>query len=341
VVSKREDKKIEIMKKILCILALTATTMVSAQVGIGTITPNPDSALEVASTDKGLLVPRIALTGTANTAPLSAHIRGMMIYNIATASDVTPGYYVNDGTKWVMMAVTISEPWRNPDGSAAVYPISTDINYMNGNLGIGTSTPTEPLHIVKSTPGAIRIQDGTEGQDKILSSDANGVASWVDSTTSAAPIESTGVSLSPIDYMVSGSNASFGKQITLTRGKYFIKATARVDMTNYKFPGGVDILVTNGTIQGGKSNKPYYFYSTKSGSLDNEDLSERTYYVTVTEVISVLSNTGTIELVHRAVLSKIDPLAPSNMTVRGAIDDFDCTTFFPGIGCLAFFAIRL
>jgi hypothetical protein len=240
-----------------------------------------------------------------------------------------------------MMAVTISEPWRNPDGTAAAYPTSTDINYMNGNLGIGTSTPTEPLHIVKSTAGAIRIQDGTEGQDKVLSSDANGVARWVDSATSATPIEATGVSTSPIDYTVSLSNASFGKVITLTRGKYFIRANARVDMTNYKFPGSLKIITTSGTVQGGRGIKPFTFYSTSSGQLDNQDEESRAYFSFINEVINVVSATATIELVHAAPLAKINTLAPATMRVQGAVNDFDCTGVPIGIGCLPFFAVRL
>ena len=329
------------MKKTLYILALTATTMISAQVGIGTVTPDPDSALDVASTDKGLLVPRITLTGTANAAPLSAHVRGMMIYNTATAGDVTPGYYVNDGAKWVKMAVTISEPWRNPDGTAATNPTSTDINYMNGNLGVGTSTPTEPLHIVKSTAGAIRIQDGTEGQDKVLSSDANGVARWVDSATSTAPIESTGVSVSPIDYTVSGSDASFGKVITLTRGKYFIKATARLDMTNYKFPGGLKIIATSGTVLGGKGVKHFTLFSTQEATFDNQDEASRAYFAYINDVINVLSDTATIELAHISLLHKINTSAPATMIVQATVNDFDCTTVLPSSRCLPFFAIKI
>lgn len=44
-------------------------------------------------------------------------------------------------------------------------------------VGIGTTTPSEKLHIAN---GTIRIQDGNEGAGKILQSDANGVGSWVD-----------------------------------------------------------------------------------------------------------------------------------------------------------------
>lgn len=44
----------------------------------------------------------------------------------------------------------------------------------NGNVGISTIAPTDRLHIA----GKLRIEDGTQGVNKVLTSDANGVASW-------------------------------------------------------------------------------------------------------------------------------------------------------------------
>jgi hypothetical protein len=43
-----------------------------------------------------------------------------------------------------------------------------------GMLGIGTTTPTEKLHVT----GGFRLENGTQGAGKILTSDANGVATW-------------------------------------------------------------------------------------------------------------------------------------------------------------------
>jgi hypothetical protein len=45
----------------------------------------------------------------------------------------------------------------------------------SGNVGINTIDPTEKLHIA----GKLRIEDGTQGVNKVLTSDANGVATWV------------------------------------------------------------------------------------------------------------------------------------------------------------------
>ena len=48
----------------------------------------------------------------------------------------------------------------------------------DGSLGIGTTSPTAKLDVV----GSIRIADGTQGNGKVLMSDANGRASWSDVT---------------------------------------------------------------------------------------------------------------------------------------------------------------
>ena len=48
----------------------------------------------------------------------------------------------------------------------------------DGRVGVGTTAPQTRLHIVSSTPGAIRIADGTEGGGKVLLSDNDGAARW-------------------------------------------------------------------------------------------------------------------------------------------------------------------
>lgn len=81
-----------------------------AQVTIGSgIEPDTNALLDLKETStgtstKGLLLPRVALTSTASASPMSAHIKGMTVFNTATAGDVVPGYYYNDGTEWVSVA---------------------------------------------------------------------------------------------------------------------------------------------------------------------------------------------------------------------------------------------
>jgi hypothetical protein len=51
----------------------------------------------------------------------------------------------------------------------------------NTNVGIGTSTPGAKLDVA----GTVKITDGTQGAGKVLTSDANGLATWA--TPAAAP----------------------------------------------------------------------------------------------------------------------------------------------------------
>ena len=48
------------------------------------------------------------------------------------------------------------------------------IDGTSGNVGIGTTAPDAKLDVA----GSIKINDGTEGEGKVLTSDANGMASW-------------------------------------------------------------------------------------------------------------------------------------------------------------------
>lgn len=84
---------------------LLASANLFAQVKIGNnpTVINPNAVLDVESATKGILFPRMALTATTNPSPLSAHVEGMQVYNTVTSSDVDPGIYYNDGTRWIRL----------------------------------------------------------------------------------------------------------------------------------------------------------------------------------------------------------------------------------------------
>jgi hypothetical protein len=82
------------MKQLLTLLAavlLTATTY--AQVGIGTTDPNGSAALDITSTTKGLLIPRMT---NAERGFIDTPATGLMIYQ----TDSTPGFYYFNSTSW-------------------------------------------------------------------------------------------------------------------------------------------------------------------------------------------------------------------------------------------------
>ncbi len=87
---------------------LSQETYSQVKVGDNPTTINSNSILELESTNKGLLLPRVSLSAINNASPLNAHISGMTVYNTATAgtapNNVSPGFYYNDGTQWVQIA---------------------------------------------------------------------------------------------------------------------------------------------------------------------------------------------------------------------------------------------
>lgn len=97
------------MKKLLFSTLIFSSTLALAQnVGINSTgaTPVTSAALDVDMANKGILIPRVALTITTAFAPVTGTATtSLMVYNTATASSgataVTPGYYYWDGAKWV------------------------------------------------------------------------------------------------------------------------------------------------------------------------------------------------------------------------------------------------
>ena len=76
----------------------------NAQTGIGTTSPHASAKLEISSSNKGFLPPRIALTGTNDVTTIASPATGLVIYNTATSgttpNNVIPGFYYYDASKW-------------------------------------------------------------------------------------------------------------------------------------------------------------------------------------------------------------------------------------------------
>lgn len=67
----------------------------------------------------------------------------------------------------------------------------------SGNVGIGTITPSTKLHIESSTSGIFRLVDTTQGADKYLKSDANGVGTWSSLSVAFSPQDVSSADTAP------------------------------------------------------------------------------------------------------------------------------------------------
>ena len=162
-------------------------------------------------------------------------------------------------------------------------------------VGIGTYKPGAKLEVNNgTTAGAVKIVDGTQGAGKVLTSDANGLATWKrQALTLVEGVKGSGISIPPS----TGGYIYTGSYITLPPGKYMVSVQnlMSVGFTTYSdghfwlrttfsdsdttFVRTADIDSTKGYLISGLLPQGARF-SMLSGSLiiENTTSSPKTYY---------------------------------------------------------------
>ena len=98
--------KVDMIKSgIISLLCLFGVNAFYSQGGVGInlngTLPNNSAMLDVESSNKGVLIPRVALTGISDVTSIDGgNVESLLIYNTAAVVDVTPGFYFWDGGAW-------------------------------------------------------------------------------------------------------------------------------------------------------------------------------------------------------------------------------------------------
>lgn len=136
------------MKKLLVFLisALALTNSFAQNVAINSDAslPNNSAMLDVKSTSKGLLIPRVALAGTADVTTVPSPATSLMVYNTTAAGTgttaVVPGYYYWNGSAWVRLVSSTttysSTKTMIPFASGGSVTLTTQANGTSGNVGL-------------------------------------------------------------------------------------------------------------------------------------------------------------------------------------------------------------
>src|SRR5258705_620965 len=115
---------------LLFIFLMGATVSARSQVAIGTATAATSSMLDITSTSKGLLIPRMT---TVNRTGIASPATGLMVYD----TDLNQFYFYN-GSAWTAFANNTNY-WNLLSGN--IY------NNTGTNVGIGTTTPGDKLEV--------------------------------------------------------------------------------------------------------------------------------------------------------------------------------------------------
>jgi hypothetical protein len=216
------------MYKVFIILASFILSIQSyGQTGIGTTTPNASAKLEIAATDKGLLIPRMTSTQKGN---ITSPANGLLIYQ----TDGVVGFYVNTGTSASPTWTRINIDWVRT---------GNDIAFTLGNVSTtGTLTGGNSSTSSLSGFGAnINTQSGT--------------TYTIDATDNGKVIQTTGASAITITIptgLPTGFNCTIVQmgagQITFS-GTYlnrtgFTKTASQYSVVSILHLGSNSILVT-------------------------------------------------------------------------------------------------
>ena len=136
------------MKQIFTFLAavvLTATT--SAQVGIGTTNPNTSAALDITSTTKGLLPPRMT---TAERDAISSAAKGLIVFNTTLNT-----LQINEGDD-------TTANWVSLSSTSATYSIG---DVVNGGVIFWLDSTGQHGLVVAFSDAETSLQWGCDGTD--------------------------------------------------------------------------------------------------------------------------------------------------------------------------------
>jgi len=161
----------------------------------------------------GNSAPHAPLQFTSNVAN-----RKIVMYETGNNDHQFYGLGVNPGVfRYQADALTTDHVFYAASGSTA----SNELMRIKGtgNVGIGTSAPNAKLHVVSSSPySAFQMQDGSQGANKVLISDASGKATWATSSS----ITPTALGTVNTTTRTVSNYSLIGSTVTLTPGRWLV-----------------------------------------------------------------------------------------------------------------------
>lgn len=144
------------MRKLIFIL-FSIPCSVFAQVGIGTSSVDASAKLQIESSDRGFLPPRVGLTGTADLTTIASPATGLLVFNNATAgvspNNVIPGFYYYSGSAWVRLTI----PTDNAANVTGIVAVANGGTGVTSSTGAGSVVLSNSPTLVTPTLGAASV----------------------------------------------------------------------------------------------------------------------------------------------------------------------------------------
>jgi hypothetical protein len=301
-----------------------------AQIGINNPTPNLRAELDIASTTRGVLTPRMT---RAQMLLIASPAESLLVYQTDTVGTNITGFYYYQSGNWI--ALNNNTAW-SPSGNSATNP---SINYVgtpdaqpyifktaaveqmrilaDGKVGIGTATPSVDLEINSTTASALRIDDGFQAAGNILSTTSDGTTIW-----------KTALDVGLIGWNLTGNAATKppGNSLgTIDTADLSVRA------------GGVEAMVIQGT--GGIGNEGNVRINSTTATLsqllvESNQISPTPFNpTTAIPVIKAINNNSTANTFSWGIIGQTISTLIGSYAVRGENTNFNGTS---GIGVYGF-----
>lgn len=150
------------------------TVTSNGSVGIGTAAPDVSAILDITSTNRGILVPRIALTSRTDITTIPNPAVGLLIYNLGTIPSFTfKGFVFWNGTEWRSFDNSSLDPGTvgvlncssvtltpNTYASGVPYTGIMSIPYTGGNGGVYQTQTIGPVNGLTATLNSGNFANG-------------------------------------------------------------------------------------------------------------------------------------------------------------------------------------
>lgn len=189
----------------------------TGSVGVGITAPDSSAKLDITSSNKGVLLPRIALASATDQTTIPSPAKGLLVYNTGTAGLNYNGYVFWSGTEWrtfnnsstnagTIGTVTCNSVSLSPYSYTAGTPYngSMTVSYVGGNGGVYPAQTVGPVNGLTAT---------------LLSGNFNnGPGNLVYSVSGTPTVTSPATTVFPLNIGGQTCNATVGQGTTLDIG---------------------------------------------------------------------------------------------------------------------------
>jgi hypothetical protein len=264
------------------------------RVGIGTATPAGKLDVNgtfVVSKDLGNFQQESMVMANGvygSLAGLDMNTHGLNIYTTSNHSLILGAYGQLKAALFPSGNFKLSHIWYLDEGPKLQVDGNT---WIAGNLGLGTITAGAKLHVV----GAVKIVDGTQQAGRVLGSDANGLASWVDPSGFGGGL------------WTAGTGKIYNTTLTNNVGIGTDAPAAKLDVSGNAIVRGSATIITGptGSFNVGSYEVPSYplSYDGSTGITTTHSLRAGALFTTTLGAVNIEGNIGHFYLHANATIN--------------------------------------